>query len=267
MTTPLRLLLLCFLVAFVSCLCVFCAAHTVFAFSFCCVQLLAITCIYLASKCCEELLEVRDVITCARRELRPESGGVLRVGAEYHRIRESVIQAELLVLRILDFDTDLTTAHKELLHFLRALASFPLFREPGGDAQLRMVGQVAWTLASDLYLTRQCTLYPPAHLAVAALVVAVALLRLDLPPDWWLSFAPVTEAELAVVSASLNALYTSELPPALQPSEPSATLPHPAFAHAPADDSGAINGALAEAAAERAGVSGDGGAVDVRVAF
>ncbi len=102
---------------------------------------------------------------------------------------------------------------------MRALASFPSLR--ANDVALRQIGQTAFTLAGDIYHTPLCTRHPPAHLAVAALVVAVQLCEQELPSQWWLAFAPVDDTHLEQIAAALIVLYTrhhvAQPPPSTAP--------------------------------------------------
>lgn len=80
------------------------------------------TAIYLASKvnivCAmnslqveEHPVELRDVVTTCFRVFVPGQP-ILRISSQYSALRESVVQSELVLLRILDFETDFATAHK-----------------------------------------------------------------------------------------------------------------------------------------------------------
>lgn len=106
---------------------------------------------------------------------------------------------------------------QELLHFARALASFPKFRGPEGEEHHREVAQLAWVLASDFYLSPACTLHAATTIAVAALAAAVVMTGHELQPDWWHVFAPVSEAELQTILQAMVAVYRQHRTQAEEP--------------------------------------------------
>lgn len=75
------------------------------------VQLLATTVMYLAAKSQESPRQLRDVVNVSFRCLHPHRPP-LSVGSLYERLRESVVNSELIVLRYLQFDTRFESPHK-----------------------------------------------------------------------------------------------------------------------------------------------------------
>eukprot|EP00049_Salpingoeca_infusionum_P026717 m.27423 g.27423 ORF g.27423 m.27423 type:complete len:315 (+) comp8934_c0_seq2:169-1113(+) len=68
--------------------------------------LIAATCIYLAGKAKENTRKLRDVISTGYATFYPEKPA-LRLGSTYESIRESVVSCELILLRILNFKTEM----------------------------------------------------------------------------------------------------------------------------------------------------------------
>jgi len=73
-------------------------------------QLVAAACIYLAGKIESQLIKIRDVINVTRGTLNRKSSP-LDLGDAYWALRESIVQMELLLIRVLKFD--LTIHHPQ----------------------------------------------------------------------------------------------------------------------------------------------------------
>lgn len=71
---------------------------------------------YLAGKVKDEPLKVRDVINVARNTLHRGSSP-LDLNEEYWHMRDAIVQAELLVLRMLKFEVTVTHPHKVNIMF------------------------------------------------------------------------------------------------------------------------------------------------------
>lgn len=99
--------------AFFSC------SHCIFRILFVCfkytsklnfTQITAASCLYLASKLKADLCKIKDLVTITFYNAR-ESNLVESV-EEYQRVRDSIIQSELLVVRVLNFRLDFVHPHK-----------------------------------------------------------------------------------------------------------------------------------------------------------
>ncbi|XP_075723656.1 cyclin Q [Rhipicephalus microplus] len=145
--------------------------------------LVAATAMYLAGKVEEDSLKIRDVVNVFHKCSFPLSDP-LPLGEEYWCLRDSIVQTELLMLRVLEFRLSVDHPHRYLLHYLRSLNDWlgPLTCGGGGGARSGPpcqipLAQVAWSLLCDMYLQPSCLCYPPQELAVA--VIQVALLAYD----------------------------------------------------------------------------------------
>ena len=72
---------------------------------------------YLASKIEEQEIRLRDIINVTYRTLHGGGGGgpdlpMLEVDEKYWTLRTSVVQIELLVVRVLSFELDFQHPHK-----------------------------------------------------------------------------------------------------------------------------------------------------------
>jgi len=72
---------------------------------------LGATALYLAGKIKDDPLKVRDVMNVAHNTLH-RSSAPLDLGAEYWALRDAIIQAELLFMRMLHFEVIPQHPHK-----------------------------------------------------------------------------------------------------------------------------------------------------------
>ncbi len=148
------------------------------------------TCLFLAAKVEEQPRRIRDAINCvyyvrrrgdAVREKdqgqkeeeedqdmdmeKQEEQGILPMDRGYWDLKETVVDTEQLVLRVLGFDLDTYQPYRILLNYARSLRARPVLVE------------VAWALLNDsLFSPTCCHVRPPQAQAVAALHLAQRLL-------------------------------------------------------------------------------------------
>ncbi|KAL1447624.1 hypothetical protein MTO96_028435 [Rhipicephalus appendiculatus] len=130
--------------------------------------LVAATAMYLAGKVEEDYLKIRDVVNVFHKSAYPKSDP-LPLAEEYWCLRDSIVQCELLMLRVLQFRVSVDHPHRYLLHYLRSLNDWlgPLTCGGGGGARSGPpcqipLAQVAWSLLCDMYLQPTCLRYPPS---------------------------------------------------------------------------------------------------------
>ena len=82
--------------------------------------LIACSCIYLSGKAENDHQKLRDVINVTQTTLK-KMNEPLDLGDEYYAIREAIVQAELLLLRMINFKVQVEHPHKYLLHYLKSL--------------------------------------------------------------------------------------------------------------------------------------------------
>ena len=82
--------------------------------------LIACSCIYLSGKAENDHQKLRDVINVTQTTLK-KMNEPLDLGDEYYAIREAIVQAELLLLRMINFKVQGEHPHKYLLHYLKSL--------------------------------------------------------------------------------------------------------------------------------------------------
>eukprot|EP00095_Tigriopus_kingsejongensis_P010847 maker-scaffold1333_size47127-snap-gene-0.8 protein:Tk10847 transcript:maker-scaffold1333_size47127-snap-gene-0.8-mRNA-1 annotation:"hypothetical protein SINV_15999" len=154
--------------------------------------LMAAACIYLAGKIeGSDMLKIRDIINVVHATLQPRSQPLF-LDREYYAIRESLTQAELLVLRVVGFHVRFDHAHQYLLAYLP-----PLSQWLGSElCDSYPLAPTAWTLLQDAYQDPRVLRVPAPHLALGALALALESYGLSVPgfPDpsqpWFKVFSP-----------------------------------------------------------------------------
>ncbi|MBN3296877.1 CCNQ protein, partial [Amia calva] len=149
-------------------------------------HLVAMSAIYLAGKVEEQHLRTRDIINVCHRYLNPQSEP-LELDSRFWDLRDSVVQCELLILRVLNFQVSFQHPHKYLLHYLVSLQNL-LNRHAWRRTP---IAKTAWALLRDSYHGSLCLRHPPQHIAVAVLYLAVESYGVEVPGDsgagklWW----------------------------------------------------------------------------------
>lgn len=83
-------------------------------------QLIAASTLYLAGKIKDDPLKIRDIINVTHNTLHRGSSP-LEIGEEYWNMRDAIVQAELLIMRILKFEVSIIHPHKYMLHYLKSM--------------------------------------------------------------------------------------------------------------------------------------------------
>ncbi|EDV26279.1 Cyclin-related protein FAM58A [Trichoplax sp. H2] len=152
--------------------------------------LVAVTCLYLASKVEDTPRRARDVITTSYKVLHKEKP-ILKVDSFYWQLRDSVVNFELFMLRMLKFDVSSELPHKYLLHYLKSLQDWC------GESNwtTNHINQLCWQLLQDTSLLPFILLYPPSVIATAVIYLAVKCNNIEVPSEgstkpWWNVFSP-----------------------------------------------------------------------------
>ncbi|XP_069501467.1 cyclin-Q-like [Ambystoma mexicanum] len=172
--------------------------------------LVAMSAIYLAGKVEEQHLRTRDIINVAHRYLNPGSDP-LELDARFWELRDSIVQCELLMLRLLNFRVSFQHPHKYLLHYLVSLKNW-MNRHCWDRTP---IAQAAWALLRDSYHRALCLQYEAQHIAVAILFFALQCYGVEVPADseaekqWWQVFSDnLTKPVLHSIIAELIHIYT-----------------------------------------------------------
>ncbi|XP_015111531.1 cyclin-Q isoform X2 [Diachasma alloeum] len=138
--------------------------------------LIAATCLYLAAKIKDDHLKIRDVMNVASNTLHRGSQP-LELGDQYWSIRDAIVQAELLIMRMLKFQVNPIHPHKYLLHYLRSLQAW--FGED--EWSKYPVAKTSMALLQDFHHIPAILDYPPNLIAIACINLTLQIYGVVVP--------------------------------------------------------------------------------------
>ncbi|KAK8720536.1 hypothetical protein OTU49_013260, partial [Cherax quadricarinatus] len=174
--------------------------------------LIGSTCIYLASKVEDDDIKIRDIInvgiSCVRRGEPPLSLD------PYFTMRDSLIQAELLLMRVLGFKMKVDLPHQYLLHYMLSL------KEWLGEETFETIPivQLAWNIIQDIYHSPIVLKYSPQLFSAAILNIVMQVHGVVVPGDeeindrsWFTVLHPdCTTANVWNLTSKILAIYQEE---------------------------------------------------------
>nr|XP_033776956.1 cyclin-Q isoform X1 [Geotrypetes seraphini] len=171
--------------------------------------LVAMSAIYLAGKVEEQHLRTRDIINVSHRYLHPGSE-TLELDSHFWELRDSIVQCELLMLRLLNFQVSFQHPHKYLLHYLLSMKHW-MNRH---SWERTPVAAAAWALLRDSYHGTLCLQHKVQHVAIAVLYLALQCYGVEVPAQaagerpWWQVFSEdLTEQIILDIVSELIQLY------------------------------------------------------------
>ncbi|CAH8668383.1 unnamed protein product [Dicrocoelium dendriticum] len=183
---------------------------------------IAMASISLGGKVQEEHQRLRDVIVAFYRSLHKNRRPPLDVGDDYDRLRESLVQTELFLMRLLAFHVRRPPLpHSYLVHYLHSLLHWVgkgIAQPCGGDlsagapmgatplnaatvALARLPG-LAWSILADSYHSPICLDFSPEHIAAAILHLALRIAGVEIPGNrhsemaWWQAISDTLSREI-----------------------------------------------------------------------
>ncbi|CAH8464184.1 unnamed protein product [Schistosoma rodhaini] len=179
---------------------------------------IAMASISLGGKVQEEHQRLRDVIVSYYRTLHKNRRSPLEVGDDYDRLRESLVQTELFLMRLLAYHVRRPSLpHPYLVHYLHSLLHWVgkgIAQPCGSDlnaggnsvnasaiALARLPG-LAWSILADSYQSAMCLDFAPEHIAAAVLHLALRIAGVEIPGNrhsemaWWQAISDSLSREI-----------------------------------------------------------------------
>ena len=174
--------------------------------------LIACSCIYLSGKADNDHQKLRDLINVSQTTLKKISEP-LNLNEEYYAIREAIVQAELFLLRMINFKVQVEHPHKYLLHYLKSLKEWF-----SPDVWQRYpVAETSWSILQDFYHDPNVISSDKAIISLACIKLALQSFGIAVPyskieKPWHSVFHPKATDEMVwEVMAKIMENYTQDL--------------------------------------------------------
>lgn len=138
--------------------------------------LVAATSLYIASKQQDEPIKIRDLINVVHRTLNRDSE-VLDLNEEYWSYRDSIVQAELLAMRMISFKSTRPDTHLYLLNYLKTLESWI----PPSVWEKVPLTKFCWTVLNDFHHCKAIIHYEPQLLALSVIFFGLQVYGVTVP--------------------------------------------------------------------------------------
>ncbi|XP_037926804.1 cyclin-Q [Hermetia illucens] len=138
--------------------------------------LIAAASLYLAGKIKDDPVKIRDVINVAHNTLNRGSSP-LELGDEYWALRDAIVQAELLITRMLKFDLNIVHPHKYMLYYMKSLQDW------FGSTKWNSlpIAKTAAAFLQDFHHNPAILNYKPSHIAICCLSLALQTYGVQVP--------------------------------------------------------------------------------------
>ncbi|XP_059614006.1 cyclin-Q [Phlebotomus argentipes] len=138
--------------------------------------LIAASALYLAGKLKDDPVKIRDVINVTHNTLN-RGATPLELDDEYWAMRDAIVQAELLITRMLKFDLSTVHPHKYMLHYMKSLQGWlgtPLWNATP-------IAKTSAAFLQDFHHSPEILNYKPAHIAICCLSLAMQTYGVQVP--------------------------------------------------------------------------------------
>lgn len=138
--------------------------------------MIASSCLYLAGKIKDDPVKIRDVINVAHNTIN-RGAQPLELGDEYWSMRDTIVQAELFITRVLKFELTTVHPHKYMLHYMKSLQDWFGVKEWNAMP----VAKTAASFLQDFHHSPKILEYQPDHIAVCCLALAFQAYGVQVP--------------------------------------------------------------------------------------
>ena len=177
-----------------------------------CPHTVATTAIYHATKLEEQQTRIRDVVNVCHRALHPDK--FLGLDEEYWKFRDSIASFELLMLRMLKFDTAYCHPHKYLLHYLHSISK--LF--PEDEWHNSAISNMCYGMLKDSFVSSSCMKHSPQKLSIAVIHLCLQCCDMNVPlvehskKKWWeVLYEKCTLEDILMIQDDLVSTYDAEV--------------------------------------------------------
>jgi len=138
--------------------------------------LIASSSLYLAGKIKDDPIKIRDIINVAHNTLN-RGANPLELGDEYWAMRDGIVQAELLITRMLKFDMNVEHPHKYMLHYMLSLKEWF-----GTNVWNSMpIAKTAASFLHDFHASPDILNYSPSDIAICCLLLTFQIYGVQVP--------------------------------------------------------------------------------------
>ncbi|KAE8746674.1 hypothetical protein FOCC_FOCC006658 [Frankliniella occidentalis] len=171
------------------------------------------TALYLAGKSKDDPLKLRDVMNVSHNTLN-RNAPPLELNSDYWNLRDSIVQAELLLMRMLRFEVTPEYPHKYMFHYLKSLQGW--FE---ADQWRRIpLAKASIAFLQDFHLDSAVLDYSPQHVALACIGLALQCYGVTVPltnecdgPFWYSVFAEdLNKDKMWEIMEKIMAVYDKE---------------------------------------------------------
>ncbi|XP_055606476.1 cyclin-Q [Uranotaenia lowii] len=138
--------------------------------------MIASSCLYLAGKIKDDPVKIRDVINVSHSTIN-RGAPPLELTDEYWSMRDTIVQAELFITRILKFDMTTVHPHKYMLHYMKSLQDWFGVKEWNALP----VAKTAASYLQDFHHSPKILDHKPDHVAVCCLALAFQTYGVQVP--------------------------------------------------------------------------------------
>ncbi|KAK6617208.1 hypothetical protein RUM43_005188 [Polyplax serrata] len=132
--------------------------------------------LYLAGKNKDDKIKIRDVINVAHNTFH-RGCPPMELGEEYWNMRDAVVQAELLIMRMLKFEVNVVHPHKYMCHYLKTLKGWFTVEE----WKRLPLAKSSTAFLQDFHHDSAILDYKPQHIAIAAINMALQVYGVQVP--------------------------------------------------------------------------------------